>query len=159
MAGKTKRAAAQRRAAAERQRSFHARRQSGADASTSTTAATATASTDTERLEALEVLDLDDFTRAMDDVMSLVACACCGELKKESEIARAEEADVSCFTVLCPDMPIKVQRTTTADGLLRVCKYCWDNGLKKGKRPHRAFHFSPIDERLTVGPGRYCSAL
>jgi hypothetical protein len=110
-------------------------------------------------LEALEVSDLDDYTKAMDDIMSLVACACCGELKKKSEIARTEEKDASCFAVLHPDKPIEVQRTTTVDGQLRVCKYCWDNGLKKGKRPRRAFHFSAIDERLTVGPGRYCSAL
>jgi len=45
-------------------------------------------------LEALEVLDLGDFEKAIDDATSLVACACCGELKKKSEIARAEEAAV-----------------------------------------------------------------
>jgi len=118
------------------------------------------APTDAERhkpLEALELLDLEDFEKAMDDATYLVACACCGELKKMSEIARAVQAEARYFVVLRPDAPIMVPRTTTADGLLRVCSYCWDDGLKKGRRPRRAFHFPPIYKRLTVGPDRCCS--
>jgi len=87
----------------------------------------------------------------MDDIAHLVACSCCGELKKGSEIARTEKHDSTLFRVLAPDSPVVVARTTTAEGLLRVCSYCYNNGLKQGKRPRRAFHFPLKDCRLTAG--------
>ena len=91
----------------------------------------------------------------MDDIAHMVACACCGELKKGSEIARTERPDSPLFRVLEPDSPVVVPRTTTSDGGLRVCAYCYNNGLKKGKRPRRAFHFPPKDTRLTAGRNPY----